>query len=103
MTKFNKNKKVKKIWQGIYEKHVHIFRLWRKQVQSSKKISTKLYEDLCSRGTHYLYIEGEERLSSQCEKSEKNNLTIISKLHAHAIYATALILSNCIVTAKCVF
>ena len=59
MTKFKKNKKVTKIWQGLYEKHVHIFRLWRKHVQSSKKISIKLYEELCSRGTHCLYIEGE--------------------------------------------
>ena len=59
MTKFKKNKKVTKIRQGLYEKHVHIFRLWRKHVQSSKKISIKLYEELCSRGTHCLYIEGE--------------------------------------------
>ena len=39
MTKFKKNKKVTKIWQGLYEKHVHIFRLWRKHLQSSIKIS----------------------------------------------------------------
>ena len=58
----------KKIWQGLYEKHMHIFRLWRKHVQSSKKISIKLYEELCSRGTHCLYIEGEKWLSSQCGK-----------------------------------
>ena len=73
-----------KIWQGLYEKHVHIFRLWRKHVQSSKKSSIKLYEKLCSRGTHCLYIEGEKWLSSQCGKSEKkNNLTITSKSNAH--------------------
>ena len=29
-------------------------------VQSSKKISIKLYEELCSQGTHCLYIEGEK-------------------------------------------
>ena len=61
MTKFKKNKKkLQKICQGLYEKQVHIFRLWRKHVQSSKKISIKLYEELCSRSTHCLYIEGEK-------------------------------------------
>ena len=48
--------------QGLYQKHVHIFRLWRKHVQSLKKIGIKLYE-LCSRGKKWL--------SSQCGKSEK--------------------------------
>ena len=64
-------KKWQKIWQGLYEKHMHIFRLWRKHEQSSKKISIKLYEELCLRGTHCLYIEGEKWLSSQCGKSDK--------------------------------
>ena len=68
MTKLKKNKKVTKIRQGLYEKHMHIFRLWIKPVQSSKKISIKLYEKLCSGGTHCLYIEGGKRLSSQCGK-----------------------------------
>ena len=54
---------------------MHIFRLWRKHVQSSKKINIKMYEELCSRGTHCLYIEW--------EKVTKNDLTIISKPHAH--------------------
>ena len=84
MTKLKKNKKETKIWQELYEKHVHIFRLWRQHVQSSKKISIKLYEELCSRGTHCLYIEGAKWLSSQCGKSgKKNNLTITSKSYAH--------------------
>ena len=59
------------------------FRLWRKHVQSFKKIGIKLYKELCSQGTLCLYIEGEKRLSSQCGKSDKNDLTIISKPHAH--------------------
>ena len=42
-----------------------------KHVQSFKKIGIKLYEELCSQGTHCLYIEGEKRLSSQCGKSDK--------------------------------
>ena len=54
MTKFTKYKKVKK--QGLYQKHMHNFRLWRKHVQSFKKISIKLYEELCSRGTHCLCL-----------------------------------------------
>ena len=37
MTKFEKEKSDKKIWQGLYEKHMHIFRLWRKHEQKSKK------------------------------------------------------------------
>ena len=73
--------------QGLYEKHLHIFRLWRKHVQSLKKISIKLYEELCSRGTYCLYIEGEKWLSSQCgkkwKKKKKKNLTITSKSNAH--------------------
>ena len=62
---------------------MYIFRLWRKHVQSFKKIGIKLYE-LSSRGTHCLYIEGEKWLSSQCGKKwKKNDLTIISKPHEH--------------------
>ena len=49
-------------------------------IEGEKKISIKLYEELCSRGNHCLYIEGEKWLSSQCGKK---NLTITSKLHAH--------------------
>ena len=48
-------KRDKKLRQGLYEKQMHI-RLWR----SLKKIGIKLYEELCSRGTHCLYTEGEK-------------------------------------------
>ena len=54
MTKFKKNKKVTKIQQGLYEKHVQIFRLWRKHVQSSTekenicKVSKQLVQN-CKR------------------------------------------------------
>ena len=61
--------KWQKLRQGLYEKQVHIFRLWRKYVQSFKKIGIKLYEELCSRGTYCLYIEGEKWLSSQRGKN----------------------------------
>ena len=40
----------------ISKAHVH---LQRKHVQSFKQISTKLYKELFSRGTHCLYIEAE--------------------------------------------
>ena len=45
-------------------------------------IGIKLYEELCSRGTQCLYIEGEMKKSSYVVKMTKNDLTIISKLHA---------------------
>ena len=61
----------KKVTQWLYEKHMHIFRLWRKHVQSCKKINIKMYEELCSWGSHCLYIEGEKWLSSQCGKKYK--------------------------------
>ena len=57
-------------------------------MQSFKKIGVKLYEELCSCGTHCLHIEG-EKISPQCgkkksgKKKKKKNLTIISKPHAH--------------------
>ena len=54
-----------------------------KNVQSFRKIGIKLYEELCSRGTHCLYSEGEKWLSLQCGKVKKNNLTITAKSHAH--------------------
>ena len=80
----DKVQKVTKIWQGLYEKRMHIFRLWRKHVQSSKKISIKLYEELCSRGTHCPYIlRVKNDKVHKVEKSKKNNLTITSKSHAH--------------------
>ena len=88
-------KRQQKLMQGLCQKDMHSFRLCRKYLQSfkkislkfyeelcSKKIGLKFYEELCSRGTHCLYIEGEKWLSSQCGKSDKNDLTIISKPHA---------------------
>ena len=45
--------------QGLHPNQMHIFRPWRKHVQSFKKIDIKLYEELRSQGTHCLYIEVE--------------------------------------------
>ena len=67
MTNFTKWKKRPKLKQGSYPNHMHIFRPWRKHVQSFKK----LYEELRSRGTHCLYIEVKKRLSSQSGKCNK--------------------------------
>ena len=55
--------------QELYPNHMHIFRPWRKQVQSLKKIGIKLYAELRSQGTHCLYIEVEKWLS-QSGKSD---------------------------------
>ena len=63
--------KVTKLMEGLYPNHMHIFRPWRKHVQSFKKIGIKLYEELCSQGTHCLYTEVEKWLSSQSGKSDK--------------------------------
>ena len=51
--------------QGLYPNHMHIF---RKHVQSFKKIGIKLYEKLRSQGTHCLHIESKIDLSSQSRK-----------------------------------
>ena len=60
MTKVRKVEKVIKLMQGLQPNHMLIFRAWRKRVQSFKKIGIKLYEELCSQGTHCLYIEVEK-------------------------------------------
>ena len=57
--------------QGLHPNQMHIFRPWRKHVQSFKKIDIKLYEELRSQGTHCLYNEVEKWLSSQSGKSDK--------------------------------
>ena len=76
ITKFTKWKKWQKLIQGLYPNHMQISRPWRKHVQSFKKISIKLYEELRSQGTHFhnIFIESEVRKwqSSQSGKSNKN-------------------------------
>ena len=84
MTKFKKYKKVTKNNARIIWKAQAHLQTMEKTCAKSKKISIKLYEELCSRGTHCLYIEGEKWLSSQWGRSEKKkNLTITSKPHTH--------------------
>ena len=76
MTKFTKWKKWQKLIQRLYPNLMHISRPWQKHVQSFKKISINLYEELCSQGTHChnIFIESEVRKwqSSQSGKSNKN-------------------------------
>ena len=75
-------KKWQKLMQGLYQ-NTCISSNWENML-SFKKIGIKLYEELCSRSTHCLYTESEKWSSLQCGKSDKNNdLTIISKSHAH--------------------
>ena len=55
---------------------MHIFKPWKKDVQSCIKLSMKLYKELRLQDTHCLYtsIESEVRKwqSSQSGKSNKN-------------------------------
>ena len=59
--------------------------------QTMKKMHAKFHKNwyktvrevVLTRGTNYLYIKGEKWLSSQCGKSDKNDLSIIFKPHAH--------------------
>ena len=75
-------KKWQKIWQGLYEKHMH--RLWRKHLQRCKKISIKLYEELCSQGSPGLSWGWKMTKFTMWKKvKKKKNLTITSKPHAH--------------------
>ena len=87
MTKFTKWKKWYKLIPGLYPNHMHILRPWRKYVQSFKRISIKLYDELCSQCTHCLYtfIESEVRNDKvyKVEKVIKINARIISKPHAY--------------------
>ena len=62
---------------------MHIFRPWRKHVQSFKKIGIKLYEG-CAYNVPTVYtLRSEIDKVHKVEKVIKNNPTIISKPHAH--------------------
>ena len=67
---------------------MHIFKPWKKDVQSCIKLGMKLYKELCLQGTHCLYtfIESEVKKNDKVHKVEnvtKTNSRIISKPHAH--------------------
>ena len=83
--KVHKVEKVTKINARVtcISNHMHIFRPWRKHVQSFKKIGIKLYGELRSQGTHCLHWGQKMILVHKLEKVTKNNLIIISKPHAH--------------------
>ena len=74
--KINKVEKWQKLIAGLNLNHMHIFKPWKKDVQSCIKIGMKLYKELCLQGNHCLYtfIESEVRKwqSSQSGKSDKN-------------------------------
>ena len=75
--KVNKVEKWQKLTTGLNPNHMHIFKPWKKDVQSCIKIGTKLYKKLCLQGTHSLYT------FIKVEKVTKIYSRIISKPHAH--------------------
>ena len=86
MTKIKKLKKVTKTKARIiWQVHAHL-QTMEKTCKVSKRL-VKLYEELCSRNTHCLDIEGEIRMSKftmwKKKVKKKNDLTITSKQHAH--------------------
>ena len=56
MTQVNKMEKWQKLTAGLNPNHMHIFKPWKKDVQSCIKISMKLYTELRLQGTHCLYF-----------------------------------------------
>ena len=77
----------KKLTQGLYPNHMHIFKPWRKFLQRFKKIGIKLYEELRSQGTYSLYtfVESEVKKwqSSQSRKSDKKLMQGLYLNHSH--------------------
>ena len=55
--KVNKNEKSQKLTAGLNPSHMHIFKPWKKGVQSCIKIGMKLYKELRLQGTHSLSID----------------------------------------------
>ena len=74
--KVNKVEKLQKLTAGLNPNHMHIFKPWKKDVQSCIQTDMKLYKELRLQGNHCLYtfIESEVRKwqSSQSGKSDKN-------------------------------
>ena len=62
------------------QSHAHLFKPWKKDVQSNIKVGMKLYKELRLQGTHCLYW-GQKM--TKVEKMTKINSRIISKPHAH--------------------
>ena len=83
--KSSQSGKVTKDNARINPNHTHIFRPWRKHVQSFKKIGIKLYEELRSQGTQCLYIEVEKLLSAQSGKSEQKIIYHLYPNHMHIL------------------
>ena len=82
MTKFAEWKKWQKLILGLYPNHMHIFRPWRKHVQSFKKISIKLYEELRSQGTHFIHWGQKMTKFTKWKKWQK----IISQLYPNHMH-----------------
>ena len=85
MTKFAKWKKWQKFSQGLHPNHMHIFRPWRKHMQSFKKIGIKLYEVLRSQGTHCLYIEVKKMTKFTKWKNWQKIISQLYPTHMHIL------------------
>ena len=78
-------KKWQKLMQGLHPNHMHIFRPWRKHVQSFKKIGIKLYEELCSQGTQCLFIWGQKMTKFIKWKKWQNITSQLYPNHMHIL------------------
>ena len=84
ITKFHNVKKVTKNVQTIILKsHAHLHTMKKTHAKFQNNQYKTVRGVALTRGTRCLYIEVKKWRSSQCGKSDKNNLTIISKPHAH--------------------
>ena len=80
-----------KLMQGLYQRDMHIFWLWRNMRKVSKKIGIKLFGS-CAHEVLTVYILRVKMTSSQCGKSDKkwsNNCiqTIYTSSHHEKTYA----------------
>ena len=73
--KVNKVEKWQKLTAGSNPNHMHIFKSWKKDVQSCIKTGMKLYKELRLQGNqsiHFHRIWGQNWQSSQSGKGDKN-------------------------------
>ena len=76
-------KVTKNVLTIILKSHAHLHTMNKTHAKFQNNQYKTVRGVALTRGTRCLYIEVKKRLSSQCGKSDKNNLTIISKPHAH--------------------
>ena len=62
---------------------MHIFRPWQYMCRVSKRSRYNYREEMRLQNTQCIYALNQKWLSSNCEKSDKINLRITAKCHAH--------------------